>query len=164
MIRRSLFLGLTGMLVVVLGYLVVQGRKQEKRQQQNPRPVELVRESKPTLTRLIAPTDLQIMDAKMEMSNADAGASKDGGLSAKHRIIVRNNGQTAYRNIRFRLTYFSRGDKVLGSQTRETKETLQAGQSRSMEVILVESIPTGTAKSAVSILSADLDTPAAGTK
>jgi hypothetical protein len=157
MARRSLFLGLTGMLVVVLGYLVVQGRKQEKLHQKNPRPVELVQESKPTPIRVMAPPDLQIIEAKLELSGADAGVAKESGLSAKHQVIVRNNGQSAYRNIRFRLTYLSRGDKVLGSQIREAGETLQGGQSRSMGDILVEGIPPGTAKSAVTILSADLE-------
>jgi hypothetical protein len=158
MARRSLFLGLTGMLIVVLGYLVVQGRKQEKQQQKNARPVELVQESKPTLTRAIAPPDLQITEAKVEVLH------DDGGLSAKHQIIVRNNGQSAYRNIRLRLTYLSRGDKALGSQIREAVETLQAGQSRSMGDILVEGVPAGTVKATVTILSADLDKASAGPK
>ena len=159
MVRRSLFLGLTGMLVVVLVYLVVQGRKQEKQQKKNPRPVELVQESKPTPIRVMAPPDLQIMEAKVELSGTDAGLSNESGVSAKHQIVVRNNGQSVYQNIRFRLTYLSRGDKVLGSQIREAGETLQAGQSRSMGDILVENIPSGTAKSVVTILSADLESP-----
>src|SRR5512139_3023396 len=111
MARRSLFLGLTGMLVVVLVYLVVQGRKQEKQQQKNPRPVELVQESKPTPIRVMAPPDLQIMEAKMELSGTAAGLPNESGLSGKHQIVVRNNGQSVYQSVRFRLTYLSRGDK-----------------------------------------------------
>ena len=149
MVRRSLFLGLTGMLVVVLGYLVVQGRKQEKKQQENPLPVEVVKESKPTLTRVIAPSDLQVMEAKMEVAHTD------GGLSAKHQIIVRNNGRSGYRNIRLRMTYVSRSEQALGSRTIQAAEILLAGQSRSLGEMLAKDVPAGTAKAAVTILSAD---------
>lgn len=164
MIRRSLFLGLTGMLVVVLVYLVVQGRKEERVQQQNPRTVEIVRDSKPTLTRIIAPPDLQILESRMEIFHAGSGSPGEGGLAAKHQIVIRNDGKNTYRNLRLRLTYLGLSQKVLDARTKEVGEVLQPVQRRSLDEITIENAPAGAVKSTVRIISADLESPASAPK
>ncbi len=160
MVRRSLFLGLTGMLVVVIVYLVVQGRKQERAQQQNPRTVEVIRESRPTLTRVIAPTDLQIVESRVQISSAGSGSSPERGLSAKHQIVIRNDGKNTYRNPRLRMTYFGHGEKTLDARTKEVDGVVQPGQTQSLNEITIENLPAGAARSTVKILSADLERPA----
>jgi hypothetical protein len=152
MARRSLFLALTGMLVVVLGYLVVQGRKEEKkRQQQVARPVEIIRESKASLTRILTPPDLEIVESRMQLS----GAAET--LSARNEVVIRNKGTVTYRNPRVRLTFLGHRDKVLQTQTKELNEILQPGQVRAMAEILSPGVPVGTVKSAAVILSAEVE-------
>ncbi len=159
MVRRSLFLGLTGMLVAVLVYLVVQGRKEDRQQQQqNQRPLELIRESKPSLTRVIAPQELHIIDSRMELSPAGAGTVSD-----KHVIAIRNEGPTRFRSLRFRVIYLGHGGKVLATSTHEIRETIQPGETYSGNV-MIESVPAGTAKSELKILSADMESPVSASK
>lgn len=163
MVRRSLFLGLTGMLVVVLVYLVVQGRKEDRRQQQNPHPTEVIRESRPSLTRVIAPQELQIADSRMELSPAGSASPGASGLIDRHVIVIRNEGQTPFRGFRIRVTYLGRGEKILGTHTQEIREAIQPGETYSGNMV-IEDIPAGTAKSEVKILSADMESPAATSK
>jgi hypothetical protein len=152
MVRKSLFLGLTGTLVVVLAYLVFQGRRQEKREQRIRRPVEIVKDSKPTLTRILAPQDLEITEAKTELAD---GATK----TARHHLVIRNNGVSTYHSVLIRFSYLGAGDRTLESKTWEATQLLQPGQARSMDEIVVPDLPAATLKTKIGILAADLEPP-----
>ncbi len=163
MVRRSLFLGLTGMLGAVLVYLVVQGRKENKLQQQNVPPSEVIRQSRPSLTRIIAPQDLHIVDSRMELSPAGPASSGAGSLVDQHRIVIRNEGEIRFRSFRIRVTYLGRGDNVLGTRNHEVREEIQPGGTYSGDM-LIEDVPAGASKSEVKILSADMESPPAQSK
>ncbi len=142
------------MLVAVLGYLVFQGRKNEKMQQQQiRRPVEVVKDSKPTLTRVFAPFDLEIVESKTALSG-------EGSRTAKHNLVIQNKGNNTYQGVLVRFSYFGPGDKVLESQTRKVSEVFQPGQARDAGEIVVDNLPKETKRSTARILSADLE-PAA---
>jgi hypothetical protein len=157
MFRKSLFLGLTIMLVTVLVYLVVQGRRQEK-QGSPSRPVEVVRESPPSLIRVIAPDDLGIIESEMELSHPGAQA-RPAGVTATHRIVVGDTGRSAYHGFVLKLSYIGPGGKVLETRMVPVAEMLQPGQARSISGIKVENVPAGTIKCAAKIASADLEPP-----
>jgi hypothetical protein len=156
MFRRSLFIGLTLMLAVVLVYLVVMGRRQEKRQ--TLRPIEIIRESKPTLTRLLAPEDLEIVESRMEWVGAGIGAPPGGPspITARHIIVIRNHGRLAYRNILVKLSYFGRREKLLETRAKLLEEPLQPGKSRISEITM-DNLPTGIVSCPAKIQYADLE-------
>jgi hypothetical protein len=151
MIRRSLFIGLTIALVAVIAVLVIQGRRSENKETKAPRPAELVRESKPTATRSLAPADLEIVKSEMILRPAAA----PGG--AEHRVVIRNRGQAAYGSALLRFAYLAPGDKPLGRMTCRVTETLQPGQERSIGGILFEKTPPGAVGARVEIVWAEIE-------
>ncbi len=159
MFRRSLFLGLTLMLAAVLVFLVIQGRRQEKLRQSTPRTVEVLRQSTPSLTRVIAPDDLDIVESKMELgaSGTAKNQTQSGGVTAIHRVVIRNNGRTAYHSLALQISYLGRGNKMIESRTVPAAELLQPGQARSIVDLKVENVPAGTLKCEVKIAYAELE-------
>jgi hypothetical protein len=163
MFRKSLFLGLTMMLAAALVYLVIQGRRQEKRRRTTSRPVEIVRESPPSLTRVIAPDDIGIIESKMELGapGAWAGQVAPAGVTATHHFVVGNNGRTAYHSFMLKLSYIGHQEKVLETRMLPVAEMLQPGQVRSIGEIKVDNVPAGAVKCIAKIASADLEPTAA---
>ena len=159
MFRKSLFLGLTMMLAAVLVYLVIQGRRQEKQEQTTSRPVEIVRESPPSLTRVIAPDDIGIIESKMELGSPGAKAvpAVSVGVTATHQFVVRNNGRTAYHSFVLKLSYVGQREKVLQTRMVPVAEGLKPGQERSITDIKVENVPAGASRCMAHIASADLE-------
>ena len=159
MFRKSLFLGLTMMLAAVLAYLVIQGRRQEKQQQTTSRPVEIVRESPPSLTRVIAPADIGIIESKMELGAPGARARQlaPAGVTATHHFVVGNNGRSAYHSFVLKLFYIGHQEEVLETRMVPVAEVLQPGQARSIAEIKVENVPAGATKCTAKIASADLE-------
>jgi hypothetical protein len=159
MFRKSLFLGLTMMLAAALVYLVIQGRRQEKQRQTTSRPVEIVRESPPSLTRVIAPDDIGIIESKMELGSpgAQAGPAGSAGVTATHHFVIRNNGRTAYHSFVLKLSYIGHQEKVLETRMVPVAEMLQPGQVRSIAEIKVENVPAGATRCIAKIASADLE-------
>jgi hypothetical protein len=156
MFRKSLFLGLTMMLAAVLVYLVIQGRRQEKQQRTTSRPIEIVRESPPSLTRVIAPDDIGIIESKMELGSPGAQAGL-AGVTATHHFVVGNNGRTAYHSFVLKLFYIGHGEKVLETRMVPVAEMLQPGQAHSIAEIKVENVPAGATRCMAKIASADLE-------
>ncbi len=159
MFRKSLFFGLTLMLAAVLVYLVIQGRHRERLRQTNAQPVEVIRNSPPSLTRVIAPSDLEIVESKMELGTV---ASKQGQgaqprPTASHRIVIRDDGSAAYHSFALKITYFGRSNKVLESRTVPVAEVLQPGQARSVSEVKVEDVPADTVRCEVTVAYADLE-------
>jgi len=162
MFRKSLFLGLTMMLAAVLVYLVIEGRRREK-QQSTVRPVEVVRESTPSRTRVIGPGDLEIVESKTELATSGAqigqpvSKSSPAAITATHRITIRSNARIAYRNLALKFSYLGRGEKVLETRTVPVAEFIQPGQARALAEIKEESLPAGTLKCLATIAYADIE-------
>ncbi len=152
MLRKTLFWGLTLMLVAIIVSLVIRSRREEK--SQAPRMSEIVQASKPTATRVVAPQDLEVVEAKMKLVEAAAKEQKEA--TAHHEVVVRNSGSLAYDNMALRFTYLGRGDKVLESRIRVVSKPVPPGQTASLGDIVVEDVPAGAINCTVKILYADL--------
>jgi len=150
MIRKSLFLGLTGTLVAVLAYLVVHARRQEKHEQQSPRPVEIVKDSTPSLTRILAPQDLEVVEVKTDFAG-------DTTRTATHHLVIRNKGTSAYTAVLIKLSYFGNGERSLETRTRQVNELLQPGQAHALGEIVISDLPAGVLKARAGVLAADLE-------
>ena len=152
MIRKSLFWGFTLVLAVALISLIIRGRRLEKEQAQQM--VEVVRESKPTPTRVFIPQDLQIIKARMYLEKDPGG--KDKIRAARHEIEIRNSGSVAYSDIQLKFDYVSRNGKELAKRTQLIPQKILPGATLSTADILVTGIPASTADSKVVIISANL--------
>ena len=159
MFRKSLFWGLTLMLAAVLLVLVVKGRKAEKLQQAASRPVEVVRTSPPSLTRVIAPDDVEIVESKMDLETPELqpGQEAASGRTARHHLVIRDVGSIAYHNFGLKVVYVGRENRVLETKTVPVAELLQPGQARSISEVKVENVPSGTLKCDVKIAYADIE-------
>jgi hypothetical protein len=150
MIRKSLFWGLTLVLVVALISLIIRGRRLEKEQAQQM--VEVARESKPTPTRVFAPQDLQIVQSRMQLETEPGHKDR----IARHEIEIRNSGNIPYSDIQLMFDYASRAGKQLATRTRSIPQKILPGDTINITDIAVTDIPASTADSKVSIVSADL--------
>lgn len=97
MFRKYLFLALTAMLVSVLVYLGIRSRGIEKRVSSE-RAVEVVRTSRPTATRAIAPEDLA----------AGLCTLKDGAVE----VQLRNTGRSSYKNVTLKVSFAGKRQAV----------------------------------------------------
>jgi hypothetical protein len=152
MIRKSLFWGLTLVLVVALVFLMVRGRRMEKKQ--SGRLVEAIQQSKSTPTRVLGPQDLEIIQSKMHLQG-EAGATKPF-LAAHHEIEIRNNGNVPYGEIQLRFAYLDRSGKVLITKTHSATQGILPGAILKLADIMVDGLPAATTSFRVTVAYADI--------
>jgi len=154
MIRKSLFWGLTAVLAGSLVALVIQGRRAEKQAALSPKAEERVRESRPTPTRVLAPSDLAVVESKMTLRPAADPAA--GTPSAAHTLTFSNSGRIAYEGLVLRITYYSAAQKLLDSRVSRLPLELPPGETKTSGEVVVEGLPEGALSCSVQVLSADL--------
>ncbi len=153
MIRKSVFWGLTLVLIAVLVWLIIRARELES--QQSLQPVEVVQESKPTATRVLAPQDLEIVQSQMELAVESSGELTRA--AALHNLLIRNNGATPYSYLQLKFTYSNRSGKVLATRSHGIGETIQPGALLDIQKITIDDVPSEAAQCAATIIYADID-------
>jgi hypothetical protein len=157
MFRRTLFWGLTLMLGAVLVVLVLKSRKEERKA---PKLVEIVKESVPTATRVILPQDLDIIENGMEiLGRSHAAVGRGSVATVRQRVVIRNQGQVAYKNLRLEFAYLNAQGRLLGKRTESILIAIPPGQIVTAEDILIADAPLESAHSQAKILYAALDAP-----
>ena len=154
MFRRSIFLGLMVLLGSVLVYMVLSARKQEKRISSPP--AEIVRQSKPSATRVLAPEDLQVTDASMAILPPSGGSGPPAQVAVRHSVTVRNAGKRHYRGFMLRFDYKTASGSVVESRSREVSQDAPPGETVTPQEILIEGLPGKVKHCAVTIAWADL--------
>lgn len=149
MIRKSLFWGLTLVLVVALVSLILRGRRLEK--QEAAQATEVVRQSQPSPTRVFAPQDLEIEGSTMQQSP---------GSVALHEVEIHNNGSVPYNRIQLEFVYLDREGKVLSTKTHSfNRADIKPGQTFTATDIRIEGVPASASKFRATILFADMLSP-----
>ncbi len=152
MLRKTLFWGLTLVLMVVLVNLILRERKLEKERARQM--VEIVQESKPSATRVLGAQDLEIVQSKMILESESG--TKLQSRSARHEIVIRNNGTLPYGEIQLKFEYFDKGGKTLLTKTHSIARTLMPGATVELSEILIDDLPDSIANSRVAIAFADI--------
>jgi hypothetical protein len=152
MIRRSLFFGLTLVLIVALVTLILQGRRQEKLQAN--KKVEVIKESTASPIRVYAPSDLEIVRSTVEFGKKSNGTTS--ALDARHEIEILNRGKVPYREIRLAFEYIDTKGKPLTTKTYSVSRTLLPATSLKVPDIMMDSLPLSAIDFKISILHADL--------
>jgi hypothetical protein len=145
MIRKSLFWGLTLVLIVALVTLVIRGRRFEK--QQAAKVVAVTRESKSTPTKVLSPQDLEIVDSTKQANFPN---------TAEHGFVIRNIGSIPYSRLQLEFVYLDRGGRVVANRSRLIERTVMPGTSIEIADIKNEAIPASAVESRILILSADM--------
>jgi len=157
MIRKSLFLGLTLVLVVALITLIIRGYKIEKDQARQPS--EKVEEAKSTATRVLAPQDLKILSSKTVVEKK-ADPKKSSCISL-HEIEIRNDGKVSYKDVQLRFAYFDRKGKELATRIHTAAQIISPGATIKLNDIMISDVPIPTVDSKATIISADIDSASA---
>ena len=148
MFRKSIFWGLTLMLGTVLVWLIIQGRKEETRLAAAPS--EIVKTAKSSFTRVIAPSDLDAEESRLEIT------TKTPAPGAVGQVVIHNRGKVAYHGVMLKVSCLGSGGKLLDTRTQLVPETIAAGQTLTVGGIVLDTGPRGTVRCSVSILYSDL--------
>jgi hypothetical protein len=151
--RRLLFLGLTLALGSVLVSLVVQSRR---RQGQRTAPAAAVRTAQPTPTRVVRPEDLEIV----ESSTGFGPGGSMGVVVARHRLVIRNNGRVAYRDLVLELAYVGRSGESVDARRRTVEGPLAPGGVLTLDDLVESGVPARARAARFTIATADIE-PAA---
>jgi hypothetical protein len=154
MISKYLFGGLTIVLMVALGFLIIRGRKMEKLKES--RTTEVIQESKPSPTRVLTPGELKIVQSKMALSRQSP--EKAASQSAQHEIEIRNLGQTSYSGIQILFEYLNPKSKTIATKLHSINTVLPPGGVLRLSDIKIDNLPVSIADCKVIIISADLAT------
>jgi hypothetical protein len=144
MLRRSLFCGLTVVLIAVLVSLILQGRRLEKAQAR--KPIAVIHDYKASATRVLAPAELEITSDTMKVT----------GNTAHHQIDIRNNGKFPYREIQLKIFYVDNSGKILAVRTHLVTETIKPGAALKIADLDIGNVPDSAAGFRVCITSADM--------
>jgi hypothetical protein len=148
MIRKSLFWGLTLVLVVALVSLIIRGRKMEK--EQAAQPMEVVQQVPPSPTRVLAPQDLEILSSTMQLKPDH---------TALHAVEIQNRGRVPYSGILLKFAYQDRFGKLLETKTYALKAAILPGLGFRTQDIVIKEVPASAEKFQVSIQYADMLRP-----
>ncbi len=152
MFRRSIFLGLLVLLGAVLVYMVLSARREEKRTSSPP--AEIVRQSKPSATRVLAPADLRVTDLSIEILPASNGSTPE--VAARHSVTVRNEGTRHYSGFMLRFDYSTASGRGVETRSHHVSQDLQPGGVVRLQDLLMEGLPGKVKHCSVSVAWADL--------
>jgi hypothetical protein len=152
MIRKYMFAGLTLALIATLAFLIIRSRKIEK--QQESRVKEVIQESKPSPTRVLAPREIKIIQGKMALFRLSP--EKAAAQSAQHEIEIRNLGRASYSGIQLRLEYLNSIGKTVATKAYSINKALSPGGTLNLSGIKIDNLPVSISDCKIIIISADL--------
>jgi hypothetical protein len=157
MIRKSVFWGLTVVLVAVLVSLIVRSRHLETKSA--PKTTEIVKTAQSSPIRILAPQDLYVVGSKTKFVKllAESAPIVDAQAAAELEVTVENRGSAPYAGVQLRLTYVDNKNKTLGFRDYLVEKPLLPGQTTSTGIIRLDDVPQNALKCDVSIFAADFE-------
>jgi hypothetical protein len=83
--------------------------------------------------------------------------SSNESVEARHFVVVRNNGEPAYRNITLAFAYLTTEGKPLETRTHMTPGPLLPGKTVSVQELTMKGLPSRTSKCTTTVLYADIE-------
>jgi hypothetical protein len=152
MLRKSLFWGLTLVLAAALTSLMVRSSRLEKRHAGTSE--EVMQESTPTPTRVLAPQDLEIVQQHMRLEKESDG--KDQSQTATHAMEILNKGKSPYSSIILTISYMDRSGRVVATKTQSVEKNLMPGAAPKLVDIKITGVPASAASCRMEIVCADM--------
>lgn len=151
-LRKSLFYGLTLVLISVFVYLAVQGNRLEK--ERMAKGADVVETFEPTPIRALAPMDLEITAASM---SPDARTAEPDTSVIRHKIDIRNSGDVVYSELQLKLDYLDPAGVKIGSLLQQVTKEIPPGNKRLSIDIPGAEIPADTAGIRATVVYADIE-------
>lgn len=129
MIRKTVFFGLTLILVIAFVALVIRGRKLERQQAERP-PTFLSESSSPV--RAFAPSDLDIVGLQMKLE-------QDG--TARHEFELSNEGKVTYQSVQLEFVYRDAVGSQVAAKRYSVSRVLEPGRSAEIDDAVVGGVP-----------------------
>lgn len=153
MMRRSLFFGLTLILVLAFTFISLRGCKQEEAALEQP--TETTEESAASATRALKPLDLEITRSKTVLERS-SGSDTKKSLRARHEVDVFNRGSVPYKELMLHFAYLSSNGKSLEERDHSIAKTILPGAVLKLSDIRMDGISESAADARVSIIYADI--------
>jgi len=154
MFRRSIFLGLMVLLGSVLVYMILSARKQEKRIASPA--AEIIHQSKPSATRVLSPTDLQVTESTTAILRPAANSGPVAGNSARHSVTLRNQGPRRYKGFMLKFNYLTASGSTVETRSHQVSRELPAGETVRLQEMVMEGLSGKVKACSVSLAWADL--------
>lgn len=151
-LRKYLFYGLTLMLVAIVVFLAIQGRRMEEERMNAD--TEIVQKFDSTPIRALFPPDIEILEASMTL---EPGDETEQYYIAHHRIEIRNTGNVSYSEIQLKLDYLGAGGEVLASIPYNFKKLIHPGKTFLLADVITENIPVEVTDSIPFVVFADME-------
>lgn len=157
MIRKSVFWGLTVVLVAVLVSLIVRSRSIEK--QSTPKVTEVVKTAQSSPIRILAPQDLKVVksDLKFVELAPQSAPNANAPSMPELEVSLENRGPAPYVGVQMHITFLGTRQNILGSRNYLAEQVLPPGQTTSIGNIKLDDVPKKAAKCEVTIISADFE-------
>ncbi len=158
MIRKYLFLGLTGLLGAVVVWMVITTREMGKGAGRGP--AEVTRVARPTPTKAFSPLDLELLECTVEYRAAEDPAQQQ---LAVHRLVIRNRGTVPYKNLLLDLSYLGGAGETVGERkVLVAGDGIAPGQILELDGLKIEAAPQRAAACTARIISAEIGAVEAG--
>ena len=154
MSRKPLLLSLIVLVALAVAWVVLSSQKPPSPSTRalppSPPPQTSVRQSESTLTRVLSPRDLEIVE-----STPTLNAEREG-VMARHKVVIRNNGKVSYKNISLELSYFDKTARIVATRTYVISALLRVGETATLPAIEMPNLPQNITSSKTIVLHADL--------
>jgi hypothetical protein len=160
MMRRSLFFGLTLLLVLAFVFISIRGCRKEKEPESEP--METVEKSEATATRVLKPQDLEIARSQMVLERNEGTAKPS--FAARHEIEIFNHGSVPYKEVRLNFIYLSRTGSVVETRNYSIAQDILPGAALKLADIRMDGLSASTREARVSIRYADIGNAAPAVK
>jgi hypothetical protein len=153
MSRKPRLLALIVLLALAAVWVVISARRTPTRLTPAPLPSpsaphSSVRQLEATLTRVLFPRDLEIVESTPILSG------EGDGVIARHRVVIRNKGKVSYRNVSLEFSYLGRRGRVLATRTHLVTGPLPAGEA--VTTLEMRGLPANVTASKTKLMHADL--------
>jgi hypothetical protein len=153
MIRKSVFWGLTILLVVALVNLFLRERRIGK--PLSGKPVEIIQESPSTPIRVLKPKDLKVAFSKMHLEKRIEGDTQS--VCARHEIKIFNKSNISYLKVLLSIDYTDRTGKVLTTRSYVASGPLLPGGELHLVDVRIEDLPVQTVNCRIAIIYAEME-------
>ena len=154
MSRKPLLLAVVVLLALAVAWVVIKSQTMPSPSTPAlpppPTPQTAVRQSESTLTRVLFPRDLEIVE-----STPILNAEREGVL-ARHKVVIRNHGKVSYKNVSVEFSYLDSRAKILATRTYVISAPLRAGETASLPAIEMPGLPANITSSKTALVHADL--------
>ena len=152
MSRKPLLLALIVLLALAVAWVVISAQKTPSPSTTPPPPAPRtdVKQTESTLTRVLFPRDLEIVESALVLN------AEREGVMARHKVVIRNNGKVSYKNVSLELSYLDRRARIVATRTYVLSAPLRPAETATLPSIEMPNLPPNIPPTNTTVVHADL--------